>query len=958
MADAQLGTVLRHIRRLAVGETASEGTDRELLERFRTHRDEVAFAALVQRHAALVWGVCRHVLHHEQDAEDAWQATFIVLARNAAAVRKAEALASFLHGVAYRTALTARRSAATRRAHERLEKTMPQYPSLAEVTWRELQAVLDDEIQRLPEKYRAPIVLCCLEEKSKAEAAHELGWKEGTVASRLARARKLLQERLTRRGVTLSALLATATLTGANASPPPALVGPTVQAALLYAADPKAGPSFLSAPVAALVKGVSKTMALSKFKIALVLLLAAGVAAAGAGWLARPAPAAPAIASETTEKPAATPRPATDAARQAAQTKTDPKNEVAVVGHVLGTDGKPCPGAQLYYYRSTLDRADRTSRDPWATSAADGSFRFRIPRSDLDTLEKDTPWTNVTVVAVAPGQGPCWVDFTTPEEAGHLRLWLVKDDVPINGRVVDLEGRPIPGVKVRVKAIIEGNLPRWLETVATTRDPWGAGTHRELLVPVLPREGATTDADGRFRLTGLGRDRLAELVLEGPTIETRAGDVYVMTRQVKTFHLPMSRREPGLGNLVYYGATFQHAAAPTKPIIGTVRDRDTGEPLAGVSIQSDTIRGSPLVRDYIRTTSDARGRFQLLGLPKGEGSEIVAVPADGQPYFRWIKEVRDTPGLAPTTVDFQLKRGVWLRGRVTDKGTGKAVRADVRYFAFLDNPHLGKLRGYWGSATATTREDGTFSILCLPGRGLLGVKSHEDRFLVSVGCDRIKPADKTITNFEMINTNPPCVSFEYHSLVQIDVAANGKLAPCAIELDPGRTVTGDLIGPDGNPVAGARVLDLKLLWSNPRPLLGAQFTATALDPGATRRIFFLQQERQLGAAVLLGGTMPRTLTVHLQPCGAVVGRILGAKGDPQPNWMSYGQSQDKYMNITTGRWWELYISARTDKEGRFRFEGLIPGVTYAIQVGAQGFSLTLSPGETKNLGDVKVPDSP
>src|SRR5260370_39812640 len=116
MANGQLGTVMQHIRRLVVAKSTRDLTDRELLHRYCALRDEGAFAALVQRHAQLVWGVCRQVLHHEQDAEDAWQASFLVLARHAGSIRKAEALASWLHGVAYRTALMAKREAAIRRA--------------------------------------------------------------------------------------------------------------------------------------------------------------------------------------------------------------------------------------------------------------------------------------------------------------------------------------------------------------------------------------------------------------------------------------------------------------------------------------------------------------------------------------------------------------------------------------------------------------------------------------------------------------------------------------------------------------------------------------------------------------------------------------------------------------------------------------------------------------------------
>jgi RNA polymerase sigma factor (sigma-70 family) len=287
MANGQLGAVLGHLRRLVGPAASPDGTDGHLLKRFVCAREEGAFAALLQRHGPLVLGVCRRVLDDPANADDVFQATFLVLVRRAASIKKRESLASWLYGVAYRLARRANADAIRRRAHERQVATVAATGPGADDSWRELWPTVDDELSRLPEKYRAPLVLCYLQGKTQEEAARLLGWPKGSLSTRVGRGLQRLRGRLARRGLTLSAAALATALSpkSAPAALPAALADSTLQAALLCAAG-KPALALISARAAALTEGALRTMFMTRLKIAAALLLMVAVAGSGAALFA------------------------------------------------------------------------------------------------------------------------------------------------------------------------------------------------------------------------------------------------------------------------------------------------------------------------------------------------------------------------------------------------------------------------------------------------------------------------------------------------------------------------------------------------------------------------------------------------------------------------------------------------------------------------------------------------
>jgi RNA polymerase sigma factor (sigma-70 family) len=295
-----LGDVIRRIGRSAALQHDLTLTDAQLLERFVARRDELAFAALVARHGPMVLGVCRRLVRDAQEAEDAFQASFLILARKAAAFPRQPLLAGWLYGVAYRVAVRLRGRAERRRQRERPDVDLDALPAV-DASCSDVRSVVHEEVGRLPDAYRAAVVLCYLEGKTNEEAANLLRSPVGTVKSRLTRAREMLRSRLTRRGVGLAEGTLTTALAVQAAPASAALTDATIRGAALFAAGDAVAGGLISARAIKLSYGVLRTMILTKAKILAALALSLTMLGGASGLAYR------SLATEADDTPKAAP---------------------------------------------------------------------------------------------------------------------------------------------------------------------------------------------------------------------------------------------------------------------------------------------------------------------------------------------------------------------------------------------------------------------------------------------------------------------------------------------------------------------------------------------------------------------------------------------------------------------------------------------------------------------------
>jgi RNA polymerase sigma factor (sigma-70 family) len=939
-------SALRQIRTLYSLGTLGDLPDAQLLEVFlaRTGDDvEAAFEALMHRHGPMVMGVCRRMLRGSHDWEDAFQATFLVLARRAASIGRREQLANWLYGVAVRTAKVARRRAARDRMMERRMMDVPRVESEPTADDRdELLAELDEELNRLPRRYRAALMACELDGKSRREAAQQLGIPEGTLSTHLARGRKLLRERLQRRGVRLGvgqfAGLTTRPIT--EAAVPDRLIGVTVRAAMSKAAG-CATAGTVSKAVSSLAERVLKMMFLTR----LTLVIAALMTAAGAAGVV-----ALGLTAQTGKS--ADPDPP----------KPGPDD---LSGRVVDKAGAGAAGVQVW-----LMGGRRGETETLATVTTDGQGRFLLPRPP--NRDNSPGFQTFGLLGRArDGQvGWLWLGTDWPNGADgksvEVELGPVGD---VRGRLTDQNARPIAGVEVKPVLL----------TPSANASPTD-------YIRLSPEVGAvfrtTTASDGSFVLPGIPRGAGIFAAIAAPAF----GSPAVSWDTTQTVSIVLDSR---LGRI-------QGRLRPPDAR-GLPRELSLGLHLAPRPAGSAR-RPFELVYIFKSALVDQDGAFQFGGLPPGRYVVNAYFNRDGIIATKPENEVEVGPG-AVAQLEIPIQRLPRVTGRVVDARTGKGI-------AGIGLRSLSREAGRnLFVAEATTDAEGRYTIAARPGKTaieLAGVpksyagldfgQHHVSVVKADLSWPDLKLAPATdldgivvdasgqpITGAEIFTLRHdrrdepvrtgPGGTFHFEQLDPDDTiplwaragdaTTNGTVVvrpkdikdKVTLTVDPNYTVRirGLVTDASSKRVAGAKAT---LRWNRPmsseKPQWRLMSSTSILEssttgedgwfvfrdlwPGLTYSIVIEARGHNKAEAPQLTGKAGETHDVGkmvlINTSGHLAGRVIGSDGRPIPGAAVFNRGDGPEP-----------VATSTDPQGRFRLEGLFPGTKYAL-VRKEGFRFT------------------
>ncbi|MHC5536970.1 carboxypeptidase regulatory-like domain-containing protein [Singulisphaera rosea] len=651
------------------------------------------------------------------------------------------------------------------------------------------------------------------------------------------------------------------------------------------------------------------------------------------------------------------------------------RNEtLSVSGRVLDAQGKPLSGAAVTL--ENLRATDLEAPKVRALSDREGRFRFAIDPSELvrSTTERGRD-VGPLVSVIVPGEGIAWNDTWDMTGPVGIELRFPSNDVPILGQIVDLEGRAIAGVRVHVLQIDarpDGDLTHWLEELAGRPSGFRAFEgFKSTLPPSVCRliPPTSTDSEGRFRLSGLGRERLVSLVIEGPTIETQL--LNVMTRPGSGVSFPLPRSAGSGNGLTYphrvHSSGFRFAAAPTCVVEGVVRDIDSGQSLTGVVIRADVEDRNAFPKlghpwfdwpgAFMRATTDASGHYRLAGLPAQDPVTLRADPGDDLPYHSASRSFSNRPSQGKTAVDISLKHGVLVRGQALDGTTGRPVVGLVEYAPTLQNENNGDTSSRQTAPPRQIGPDGRFSVVARSGPGVVGVRAFGDRFVTA---DLVEDGPKRATTpFPRVVGGMRANRCHAFTLINPKVGVDSNTD--TLVLTPGRTPEVRVLDPEGLSLSGASVGGMSNVeyyregWWQARER--SAFLLRGLTTRHIRAIPFHHEARRLVGTLAVRDNERGPLTVRLRPWGTVKGTLIGRDGRP-----SAGVALSCH-----GLWTDVRVErvdfprdATTDPQGRFVLEGFVPGVDYRLRIAkakspdaSVGDVIRLRAGESKDIGEVR-----
>ena len=706
-------------------------------------------------------------------------------------------------------------------------------------------------------------------------------------------------------------------------------------------------------------------------------------------------------------------RSASVAGRQAETSAVggDTAEVVVVAGTVVDPQAQPVAGAKVRVLRTKSAARYRSPRSSQvlAECTTDDQGRFTtqlassaVPAIDTDPNRFTTDW--IDLIAMKPGfgfaygrsqgidpsdDGPNRLTWTEHRERPNRSvLTLVADDAPIHGRLVDINGNAIVNAEIAVRDVWtgeDGTLDAWRASANAPDEEFGLAVNRfevarDALQLALNHDTsgsvrpifqpAKTAADGRFSIRGVGRQRLAELIIRASGHETVP--VYVRTERGDAVVIRGSRGRAEQDEPVY-AAEFSRVLGPSVPVVGRVTDRETGAGVAGCLLQPYVLpnyyANERLRMEILKAETDEAGDFRLEGLPLGRSGITIRSPR-GSAYFSGRFRVNLKPEIESATANAQLVEGILVSGRVTDEETGAPVLGTVEYFAYADNPSLART-GPLETGEFRTDTDGGFSIPVLPGQGILAFKADDwNRYLVGTGREKIDATRSSSGGSSIIafETSPrPCFAQNFNTLVAINPKPGSQADTINFSVSPGVTVRGKAVDSSGRSVSNYYV--------NGQLVEGEQFIVSRYAPSEGRRLTFFKPQANLVGLLDLNGPQPDPVEAALIPGGTIFGRIVDADGIPVEN-LEFQNSQVVFGNEAYGQLLTHVDKkpVRTDREGRFRFEGIVPGLKYAADVFAKGklpefpapvmmrignaFSdVSVESGEVRDLGEIVVNES-